>query len=49
MVTVGTTTPEEAKEVIAVSLDILNRRQPSQPLSRTRSKESLEPARARNS
>ncbi len=29
MVTVGTTTPDEAKEVISVSLDLLSRRQPS--------------------
>jgi hypothetical protein len=45
MVTVGTTTPDEAEEVIAISLDLLSRRQPSNVLQRTRSKESLEPAR----
>jgi hypothetical protein len=44
MVTVGTTTPDEAKEVIAISLDLLSRRQPSNVLQRTRSKESLQPA-----
>ena len=47
MVTVGTTTPDEAKEVIAVSLDLLSRRQPSVELQKTRSKQSLEPARSR--
>jgi hypothetical protein len=41
MVTVGTTTPDEAREVIALSLDLLNRRIPENPLQRTRSKESL--------
>ena len=47
MVTVGTTTPDEAKEVIAVSLDLLSRRTPSNVLQKTRSKQLLEPARAR--
>jgi hypothetical protein len=47
MVTVGTTTPDEAKEVIAVSLDLLSRRMPSIELQKTRSKQSLQPARAR--
>jgi hypothetical protein len=47
MVTVGTTTPDEAKEVIAVSLDLLSRRQPAIELQKTRSKQSLEPARGR--
>ena len=47
MVVVGTTTPDEAKEVIAVSLDLLNRRLPSNELQKTRSKQSLEPARGR--
>jgi hypothetical protein len=47
MVTVGTTTPDEAKEVIAISLDLLSRRMPSNVLQKTRSKQSLEPAKAR--
>jgi hypothetical protein len=47
MVTVGTTTPDEAKEVIAVSLDLLSRRQPAIELQKTRSKQSLETARGR--
>jgi len=42
MVTVGTTTPEEAREVIELSLDLLNRRIPDYELQRTRSKKSLE-------
>jgi hypothetical protein len=42
MVTVGTTTPEEAKEVIELSLDFLNRRLPENELQKTRSKRSLE-------
>jgi len=42
MVTVGTTTPEEAREVIEISLDLLNRRMPDNELQRTRSKASLE-------
>ena len=46
MVTVGTTTPDEAKEVIAISLDLLSRRTPSPELQKTRSKQSLEPDRA---
>ena len=41
MVTVGTTTPEEAREVIEISLDLLNRRLPDNELQRTRSKASL--------
>jgi len=47
MVTAGTTTPDEAKEVIVISLDLLSRRPPSNELQKTRSKESLEPVRAR--
>ena len=47
MVTVGTTTPDEAKEVISISLDLLSRRQPSIELQKSRSKQSLEPARGR--
>jgi hypothetical protein len=42
MVTVGTTTPEEARELIELSLDLLNRRIPDYELQRTRSKKSLE-------
>jgi hypothetical protein len=42
MVTVGTTTPDEAREVIELSLDLLNRRIPDYELQRTRSKASLE-------
>jgi hypothetical protein len=47
MVTVGTTTPDEAKEVIAVSLDLLSRRTPTIPLQKSRSKQSLEPTKVR--
>ena len=41
MVTVGVTTAEEAKEVVAISLDLLNRRLPSHQLQSTRSKKTL--------
>jgi hypothetical protein len=41
MVTIGTTTPDEAKEVIELSLDFLNRRLPENELQTTRSKKSL--------
>ena len=41
MVTVGTTTPEEAREVIEISMDLLNRRAPENALQETRSKRSL--------
>jgi hypothetical protein len=41
MVTVGTTTPDEAREVIDLSLDFLCRRLPDNELQRTRSKLSL--------
>ena len=41
MVTVGTTTPDEAREVIEISLDLLNRRIPDNRLQETRSKKSL--------
>jgi len=44
MVTIGTTTPDEAREVIDISLDLLNRRVPDYELQRTRSKASLEGA-----
>ena len=42
MVTVGTTTPDEAHEVIELSLDLLNRRIPENKLQTTRSKKSLQ-------
>jgi len=42
MVTVGTTTPDEAREVIEISLDLLERRIPDNELQRTRSKSSLD-------
>ena len=42
MVTVGTTTPDEAKECIELSLDFLSRRMPQNVLQKTRSKKSLE-------
>jgi hypothetical protein len=41
LVTIGTTTPAEAREVIELSLDILNRQAPSPVLQTTRSKQSL--------
>ncbi|MBN1219088.1 MAG: hypothetical protein JXM69_09170 [Anaerolineae bacterium] len=41
MVTVGTTTPAEAREVIELSLDFLNHRMPDNELQKTRSKGSL--------
>ncbi len=41
MVVVGTTTPDEAREVIDISLDLLDRRTPENALQRTRSKASL--------
>jgi hypothetical protein len=42
MVTVGTTTPDEAREVIELSLDLLNHQMPELQLQKTRSKRSLE-------
>ena len=42
MVTVGTTTPDEAREVVDLSLDLLERRIPDNELQRTRSKASLD-------
>ncbi len=42
MVTIGTTTPDEAKEVIEISLDLLDRRLPENELQKTRSKRSLD-------
>jgi len=41
MVVLGTTTPEEAREGIEISLDLLNRRIPDNDLQKTRSKNSL--------
>ena len=41
MVSIGTTTPDEAREVIDISLDLLERLTPSSELQRTRSKQSL--------
>jgi hypothetical protein len=41
MVTVGTTTPDEAREVIDLSLDFLSRRLPDVELQETRSKRTL--------
>ncbi len=41
MVTIGTTTPDEAREVIDISLDLLDRRVPDNELQKTRSKASL--------
>jgi hypothetical protein len=42
MLTIGTTTPDEAREVIDISLDLLERRIPDNELQETRSKRSLE-------
>jgi len=42
MVTVGTTTPDEAREVINISLDVLANKVPAYRLQKTRSKCSLE-------
>lgn len=41
MVTIGTTTPEEAREAVEISLDLLAHRVPEQELQITRSKSSL--------
>jgi len=41
MVVLGTTTPNEAREGIEISLDLLNRRIPDNELQKTRSKNSL--------
>ncbi len=41
MVVIGTTTPEEARECIEISLDLINRRIPNNELQQTRSKNSL--------
>jgi hypothetical protein len=42
MVTIGTTTPDEAREAIEISLQLLERRAPDYELQRTRSKQSLD-------
>jgi hypothetical protein len=42
LVTVGTTTPDEAREVIELSLDLLDHRIPDNQLQATRSKKSLQ-------
>ena len=42
MVTIGTTTPDEACEVIEISLNLLQKRVPDNELQRTRSKNSLQ-------
>jgi hypothetical protein len=42
MVTIGTTTPDEASEVIAISLELLEHRIPEYELQRTRSKSSID-------
>ena len=42
MVTIGTTTPDEAREIIDISLELLERRIPDYELQTTRSKKSLE-------
>lgn len=41
MVTIGTTTPDEAREVLDISLSLLDRRLPVNELQKTRSKRSL--------
>jgi hypothetical protein len=41
MVVIGTTTPQEARESIEMSLDLINRRIPVNELQKTRSKKSL--------
>lgn len=42
MVTIGTTTPDEAREVIDISVNLLHKRVPDNELQRTRSKNSLQ-------
>jgi hypothetical protein len=46
MVTIGTTTPDEAREVVDLSVNFLGRRLPDHALQETRSKKSLAPAEA---
>lgn len=43
MVTVGTTTPDQAREIVDLSLELLQRRIPDYDLQTTRSKRSLQP------
>jgi hypothetical protein len=42
MVAIGTTTPDEAREVIDISIDLLEKRIPVYQLQRTRSKSSID-------
>jgi hypothetical protein len=42
MVVIGTTTPDEVTEVVAISLDLLQKRPPEYELQRTRSKQTLD-------
>lgn len=42
MVTIGTTTPDEAREIIDLSIDLLNHQMPDLELQKTRSKTSLQ-------
>jgi len=42
MVTIGTTTPDEAREIVDISMELLARRVPQYELQKTRSKKSLE-------
>src|SRR4030042_1839734 len=42
MVTIGTTTPDEVREVVDISLDLLQKQLPDYELQKTRSKRSLE-------
>ena len=42
MVVIGTTTPDEVKEVVDISLDLLHKQVPEYELQKTRSKRSLE-------
>ena len=44
MVTIGSTTPDEAREVIDISRELLDRRVPGYELQETRSKSSLSTA-----
>lgn len=46
MVTIGTTTPDEAREIIDISLELIERRTPDYELQETRSKTSLRVASA---
>jgi hypothetical protein len=42
MVVIGTTTPDEVREVVHISLDLLQKRPPEYELQRTRSKQTLD-------